>query len=345
MLYVTTRSKDDAFTAARSMNLDRGQDGGLFIPFHLPVFSRQEITALTDKSFGQNVADILNLFFSTKLGGWDVDMAIGRLPVRHRSMNYRIIVSELWHNASRRFSWVVESLAAKIHPDGQIIGAPSNWVQIAVRIAVLFGVFGELQKIGEIRADSPVDIAVPTGDFALPMAAWYGRKMGLPIGTIICGCNENRALWELLHRGQMDTGALAVDTNTPEDDYAIPLDLERLICEACGQEEACNFVWSCTEGGTYAPSETACSAIRSGLFAAVVSQHRVMNIIPSVYRTNQYVLDPYSVLAYGALADYRAQKGMSNLTLILCERNPAAYSETISRSIGLSEIRKWLDQL
>ena len=81
MLYVTTRGKYDAFTAARTMNLDRGPDGGLFIPFRLPQLTRDEIIALGSKTFGQNVADILNLFFSTRLSGWDVDMTIGRSPV------------------------------------------------------------------------------------------------------------------------------------------------------------------------------------------------------------------------------------------------------------------------
>ena len=72
MLYVTTRTNNDAFTAARAMNMDRGADGGLFVPFHLNTFSRQEIAALADKSFGQNVADILNLFLlpSSPVGMW-----------------------------------------------------------------------------------------------------------------------------------------------------------------------------------------------------------------------------------------------------------------------------------
>lgn len=347
MLYVTTRTKNDAFTAARAMNLDRGADGGLFIPFHLTAFSRQEITALAEKSFGQNVADILNLFFATKLTGWDVDMAIGRTPVRHSSMNYRIIVSELWHNLDHRFSRIVNTLAQMIHPDGQIIGPPSNWVQTAVRIAVLFGIFGELQKSGQVRADTPVDIAVNTGSLAAPMAAWYGRKMGLPIGTIVCGCNENSALWELLHRGQMDTGVVAVQTNTPDDDYAIPPDLERLICEACGQEEAGSFFWSCTEGGTYAPTEQSRNALRQGMFAAVVSQDRVESIIPSVYRTSEYILDPYSALAYGALSDYRARYGSSRTVLLLCEKSPISCSETVCQAMGMSvsQLKKRISEL
>ena len=337
MLYVTTRGKHDAFTAARTMNLDRGPDGGLFIPFRLPQFTRDEIIALGGKTFGQNVADILNLFFSTKLSGWDVDMTIGRSPVKFRSMNFRIIVSEQWHNMDRNFNRIVYALAQRLHPDGDIIGAPSDWVQTAVRIAVLFGVYGELLRTEQVRVDKPVDVAAASGTFAAPMAAWYARKMGLPIGTIICGCNENSTPWDLLHRGELDTDALAVETNTPEGDLALPPDLERLICETCGQEEALSYFWSCTEGTTYAPAEVACEAMRKGMFAAVVSRVRVETIIPSVYRTHQYILDPYAALAYGALADYRSRTGSSNIALLLCEKSPLCSTETVASSMRITE--------
>jgi threonine synthase len=336
MLYVTTRSKHDVFTAARTMNLDRGPDGGLFIPFHLPQLSRDEIAALGSKSFGQNVADILNLFFSTKLTGWDVDMAIGRSPVKFQSMNYRIIVGEMWHNMDRHFGYILNALAAKVHPDGEIIGKPSSWVQIAVRIAVLFGIYGELLRGQQIKVGASLDIASASGSFAAPMSAWYARKMGLPIGTIICGCNENSAAWDLLHRGELDTDALAIKTNTPEGDFSLPPDLERLICETCGQDEAMHYFWSCTEGSTYAPPEPACEAMRKGMFAAVVSHVRVETIIPSVYRTNQYILDLYSALAYGALSDYRARTGGSSTTLLLCEKNPLCNGEAVAKSMRIS---------
>lgn len=346
VLYVTTRSKHDVFTAARTMNLDRGPDGGLFIPFRLPQFSREEIAALRNLSFGQNVADILNLFFSTKLSGWDVDMAIGRSPVKFKSMNYRIIITEVWHNVDRHFGYLINALAAKVHPDGEIIGQPTSWVQIAVRIAVLFAIYGELLRTEQIKAHVPLDVAVTSGTFAAPMAAWYARKMGLPISTIICGCNENSAPWDLLHRGELDTDALAVKTNTPEGDLTLPPDLERLICESCGQDEAMHYFWSCTEGSVYAPSEQACEAMRKGMFAAVVSRVRVETIIPSVYRTNKYILDPYSSLAYGALSDFRARTGGSNTALLLCEKSPLCNAEAVANfmRISVEELRKRLSE-
>lgn len=346
MLYVTTRSKNDAFTAHRTMHQERGPDGGLFVPLRMPVFTREEISALADKSFGQNVADILNLFFATKLTGWDVDIAIGRHPVQFKPMNYRIIVTELWHNMDWNFARCIRTLAERIHPDREIIGPHTNWVEIAVRIAMLFGVFGDLLRTEQVQVDRPVNVALSSGSFAGPMAVWYGRQMGLPIGTIICGCNENGAPWDLLHRGEVDTDALSVSTTTPECDFALPPDLERLIYGACGQEEAMRFWWNCTEGGTYIPSEENFELIRQGMFAAVVSGVRVDTIIPSVYRTNQYVLDPYSALAYGALSDYRARTGISGSTLLLSEKSPVCSAEMVAAKmrISVSELKRRLSE-
>ena len=46
MLYVTTRNNRDAYTAQRVLRENRGPDGGLYVPFREPVFSREEIDEL-----------------------------------------------------------------------------------------------------------------------------------------------------------------------------------------------------------------------------------------------------------------------------------------------------------
>lgn len=339
MLYITTRSKFDAFTPPITLNQDRGADGGFFIPLRLPRLSKEEISALADKSFGQNVADILNLFFSTKLTAWDVDMAVGRNMLQTKSVNYRIFMVELWHNLEHSFDKCIRVLSQRIHPDGDVIGKYTDWSEIAIRIAVLFGVFGELLRTQQVKPDCPVNISVAVGSFRSPMAVWYGREMGLPIANIICGCNENGALWELLHRGKLDTGVLAVETATPECDYATPPDLERLIHGACGQEEALRFCWSCTEGGIYSPEAEAFDTIRKGMFAAVVSQARVESVIGSVYNSGGYILDLYSALAYGALADFRARTGNGAVTLLLCEKSPVCQADSIAKIMRMTPIQ------
>lgn len=336
MLYMTTRSKFDTFTPLVTLNQDQGSDGGQFVPFRLPQFTTEEIGALANRSFGQNVADILNLFFATKLTCWDVDLALGRNLCQIKPMNYRILVGELWHNMDQSFDRCIQVLTERIHPDGEIIGKCTDWAEIAVRIACLFGVFGVLLRNKQISLNAPIHVAMASGSFRAPMAAWYAREMGLPIASIICGCNENGAVWSLLHRGNLDTDILAVETSTPECDYAIPPDLERLISGACGQDEAMHYCWSCTEGTAYMPDPDSFEKIRKGMFAAVVSQARVESIIPSVYNSCGYILDLYAALAHGALADFRSRTGNSGVTLLLCEKCPLCQEDAVAKSMGIT---------
>lgn len=337
MLYVTTRGTQDAFTAYRTIRQDRGPDGGFFIPMQMPVLSQTDIVKLIQNSFGQNIADVLNLLFGTKITEWDVDVAIGRRGFTTKAAGHRILMGQLWHDSEGGFSWAIRSLAKLVVPERKEGTALFNWLDLGIRLAVVLAVFGELMADGTISRDKGVDVAVTTGSFAMPMALWYARQMGLPIKTLICGCNENGIVWDLLHRGEANTGMLAVKTSTPEADFAIPPNFERLIHATLGQEEALHYWWSCTEGRTYSLTEGDMGVLSKGVFAAVVSMDRVATIIPSVYRTNRYVLDPYGALAYGALSDYRARTGSAGQALVFTEKGPLCEAVSVAKCLNISQ--------
>ena len=224
MLYVTTRGTQDAFTAYRTTHQDRGPDGGFFVPMQMPVFSQTDILKLPRNSFGQNVADILNLFFGTKISAWDVDVAIGRRVFSSQTAGHRTLRVQLWNDIHGSFRSVLRALARLVSSELSEEDKVCNWLEIAVRISVIFAIFGELMSGGQVRHDKGADVAVSAGSFAMPMALWYARQMGLPINTIICGCNENGIVWDLLHRGEVTLSALAVKTSTPDCDFAVPPD-------------------------------------------------------------------------------------------------------------------------
>ena len=336
MLYVTTRNKSDAHTAHNTLARDRGPDGGLFVPFQFPKLSPEEILGLKDKTFGQCVADILNLFFSARLDGWDVDFSVGRFPIKLVPMSHKIVVAESWHNPDWDFARMVRNLAGRIRGSGDTEGVPSNWAWIAIRIATLFGLYGEMMRQGLTSPDKVLDIAVTTGDFSTPISVLYAKEMGLPLGTIICAGNENSAVWDLLHHGELKTDAVAVSTNTPECDVGVPVNLERLISWKLGYEETARYRVICENGRLYAPGEEAVASIRSGLFAAVVGQQRMESIIYNVYRTSTYLLGPYSALAYGGLQDYRTAVGEGRTALLLTERGPICSAATVAKAMGIS---------
>lgn len=329
MLYAATRSKSNVETAYKAIHQDCAGDGGLFTPFRMMPFDRQEIQALKDHTFGHNMAYVLNHFFAAGLSGWDIEFSVGRNPVQIGTITHRIFVAESWHNSQYKFDYVVQMLSDRLRGDaaGQ---SPTNWVQIAVRIAAMFATYGQLLAGGQVEPDSLFDVAVTSGDFAIPMAAWYSRRMGLPIGNIICGCNDNGALWDLLNHGEMATGGTAARTVTPEADVAVPRNLERLIFEILGMEETLRYLDCCRTGSLYALDELQLEQLRAGFFAAVISDSRVESIIHSVYRTSNYVFSPYAALAYGSLLDYRVKTGESRNVLLIAERSPTCDVERVA---------------
>lgn len=337
MLYVTTTEKDDAYTAARTFLEDRGPDGGLFLPRQFPHFADEDLTELTQESFGERMARILNLFFSTKLTGWDVDSAIGRCPVKAATMSHRIFLLELWRNLDGSYEQMEKILATKIRNDEDMKQRVSSWLRIAIRIALLFASYAELVRTKALDWETAVDASVVSGDLSAVMSLWYARKMGLPVANIICSCNENCALWDLLHHGELRPDIQPISTTTPLADVGLPSELERLIYGSFGWQYTKDFLQICKNKGLYVPPAEEFESLRSGLFTAVVSRARVDVLISSVYRTNSYVVGPYTALAYGGLTDYRAKTGESRVALILAERSPVQDGAVVAQAMGVTE--------
>ena len=323
MLYVTTRSDRDAFTVSRAMNEPAGPDGGQFVPFRLMPLEQEKINTLLEMGFAHCTAEILNLFFATRLTGWDVDFCVGRNLCKTAVMNHRIAVCELWHNHQWDFEWVISRLSAKLKDVSPDRAAPNSWLCLAVRIAAIFGAYSELHRSGILEKEQVLDIAVPADDFSQAVAAWYARYMGLKIGNILCACSEYTNSWDLFNYGQMRTDVVAGD-------------LERLIYLTLGHNEAVRFSSCCDCAKAYTLEPEKAELLRNGIFSAVVGKERVNSIIPRVYSTNEYLLAPMSALAYGGIQDYRAKTGEVRPTLILSEKSPARCADAVAKAMGMS---------
>lgn len=329
MLYLSTRNKTDSFTAFRTLREDFAPDGGMYVPLRMPVLGKHEIEALQEQSFGQTVAQILNLFFSAKLTGWDVDFCVGRYPVKLIFMNHRLVIAEAWHNLESDYQYMELSLYRKLCGQEEANARPTQWAAIAIRIAVLFALYGELARKGITH----MDICVNADDFSVPMSAWYAKEMGLPIEMIICSSKENGAVWDLIHRGDFSTSAVC------------SAGIERLIYSTLGMREVVRYVDICRRKGIYKLNEEALMILNRGLYACVASDNRIESVRRSIFRTNDYIADQDTALAYGGLQDYRSHTGESRQTLLLSYRSPVYEAESIAATIGISagEIKKRLN--
>ena len=336
MLYITTRNSVDTYTAARALQEERAPDGGAYMPYRLPELTQDEIVEMENKGFAQTVADLLNKFFSCRITSWDVEVSAGKNPVLIQELKQRTYVAELWHNPSWEYSNLEKSLF--LVTTQQVSNVRNvGWTRIAIRVAVLFGLYAQLAQTDALDDGKGFDICVPTGDFMAAISVWYARHMGLPVVNILCGCNDNSAVWELLHIGEVHTDAPVVQTVAPLCDFAIPQELERLICVCCGHDEAERFAQHCAAEEDYVLPTGMLDRVRQGMFAAVVSSDRLRSLMPTVYSTTGYILGPYTALSYGALLDFRARFGGRRPALLLGDRSPLVDVATVSSAMGMTQ--------
>lgn len=342
MLYRTTRTNNDTYTAARALSENRSPDGGFFVPLKLQPLSRSEVKRLAEKSFSQNVADVVNLFFSTQLDSWAVEFAIGRYPVKTVSISSREMVAETWHNPVWKFDRLARGIEKAIRQSDEVCDVPTDWLMIASRIAILFGVFGDLLRQRKVSVDEPVDIAVPCGNFSAPMAIWYAKRMGLPISTILCCCNDNNGPWKLLHKGEIRTDAASVQTATPNCDHVVPAGMERLIFATLGVNAANEFAEICRKGGSFYLEPEQQKNLKGCMYVPVTGQRRLESAVNSLYNSCGYPADAYTALCYSGILDYRSVTGEGRQVLILSEESPMYTLPFLSKCLKVSpqELKK-----
>ena len=307
MLYITTRNDCDAFTAPRTLPHDTAADGGYYVPFRLPAFENTQIKELADKSFAQNAADLLNLFFTMGIESWDIDFHIGRNPVKLNAISNKIFTAETWHNTKYDYAFLAQQLNSRLSAENSSV---SDWAKVAIRISVIFGIFGLLNQQGALGSENTVDFAVSTADYTDLIAVWYARKMGLPIGSIICACAEDDPLWDFMHKGELSARSLTLSSKKG---------IERLLHCTLGCAAVRKFSACCENNSLFTVTDEELQYICDGLYASVVSSKRADTIIGSVYNKDGYLLGADTVMPYGALQDHRAKTGENKSTLIFTD--------------------------
>ncbi|MGB9826421.1 MAG: threonine synthase, partial [Desulfofundulus sp.] len=73
-----------------------------------------------------------------------------------------------------------------------------NWGRLAPQIVYYFSAYADLLKRGEITSGEAVNFVVPTGNFGNILAAFYARRMGLPVKRLICAANRNNVLTDFI---------------------------------------------------------------------------------------------------------------------------------------------------
>ena len=264
---------------------------------------------------------MLNVLFDTEITGADVELCVGKRPVRMQDLGQKTVMLECWHTPSGTEDSLLGAFARLLRGTASE-EVPGEWAKIAIRAALLIAGLGQLRRAGVLAPGLRVDYCAVSGSLGEVMSGWYVRQWGFPIGAVLCACNENSEMWDLIHQGCMKTDTTSVPTKTPACDSPVPSGTERLVFACGGAEEAGKFLTCLRRGTPYAPPQETLEAMQRGLSVYVISEPRMERIRRGAKSTTGYTLSNYDALCYGSMQDHRASGAENRTCMLLAQYGP-----------------------
>ena len=213
-----------------------------------------------------------------------------------------------------------------------------NIGRLVPQIAYYVYSYINLLEQGALKCGDPVNVVVPTGNFGNILAAYYAKRMGLPVKKLICASNRNNVLTDFLRTGVYDTNRAFYQTNSPSMDILVSSNLERLLYHLSGEDagEIRRLMADLDEKGRYEVPDS----IRAGLSAfsaGFADVEETDQTIGAMYRENHYLFDTHTAVAYKVYEDYRRSTGDETPTLIASTASAYKFASSVAESLGVPE--------
>ena len=207
---------------------------------------------------------------------------------------------------------------------------------------ITYYVYGyiELLRRKVISKGEKINIVVPTGNFGNILAAYYGKRMGLPVNRLICASNNNKVLADFFNTGIYDKERDLILTSSPSMDILVSSNLERFLFHISGNDENITRekMTELRERGKYYWDD-----FKENIYGNFTDEGETSYWIKRVYEGEDYIIDPHTAVAYGVYMKYLEEEKDETKTLIASTASPFKFHKKVLTSIGKGITGKDLD--
>ncbi|MBR5134503.1 MAG: threonine synthase, partial [Clostridia bacterium] len=213
-----------------------------------------------------------------------------------------------------------------------------NWGRLVPQIVYYVSAYCDLLKAGALKNGEPMNVVVPTGNFGNILAAYYAKRMGVPMSKLICASNRNRVLTDLIQNGTYDRNRDFYTTTSPSMDILISSNLERLLYELSGRndQEIRSLMESLSKNGSYMVSESVKAAIDECFVGGCCNDEQTAQTIREIFEKHEYLCDTHTAVAVNVYNDYRAKTGDATPTVIASTANPYKFSDSVLSALNIN---------
>ena len=210
-----------------------------------------------------------------------------------------------------------------------------NIGRLAPQITYYFKAYRDLLDRGEIKMGDEVNFSVPTGNFGDILAGFLAKKLGLPVGRLICASNANNVLTDFIRTGTYDRRRPLHKTMSPSMDILVSSNLERLLFLLSGDTElVASLMNQLNTQGSYTVPDALKAAIQAEFWAGCCGDEGAQQTIAKVWQENHYLCDPHTATGWAVAEDYVNQTGDHRPMVVLSTASPYKFPAAVLSAIG-----------
>ena len=210
-----------------------------------------------------------------------------------------------------------------------------NIGRLAPQIMYYFRAYRDLLDAGKISLGDSVNFSVPTGNFGDILAGYLAKKLGLPVGKLICASNANNVLTDFIRTGTYDKRRPLLKTTSPSMDILVSSNLERLLYLLSEDTELVASLMAKLNGeGVYTVPDEMLRKIQAEFWSGDCDDVKASEIIGRVYRDYGYLCDPHTASGWAAAERYVQETGDKRPMVVLSTASPYKFPAAVLSAIG-----------
>ena len=192
--------------------------------------------------------------------------------------------------------------------------------------------YAKLLAYGEIEEGEAINITVPTGNFGNILAAYFAKRLGVPVHRLICASNDNKVLFDFFQTGIYDRRREFILTTSPSMDILISSNLERLLylASGCSADETSRLMSDLSEKGVYEVTPSMKENMKD-FVGGFADQKENAEEIRRVFKDTGYLIDTHTGVASAVYRGYRQSSG--DQTVIASTASPYKFSRSVMEAV------------
>ena len=191
-----------------------------------------------------------------------------------------------------------------------------------------------------------MNYCVPTGNFGNILACYYAKRMGVPIGKLICASNRNDVLTEFIRTGVYDRNRPFHTTMSPSMDILISSNLERLLFDLSGRDDELvrGYMEKLAKEGRYEIGREMREQLQELFYGGFCGEEETSASVSMMYQYG-YLIDTHTAVAAKVLTDYRKETGDTAPAIFVSTASPYKFCDSVLTAIGEKPVKNSLERI